>query len=1070
MRLPLLAQLPRSGLHTKHSVAVEREEASGHRRTDEWPDGGGLHLPIVTSPASVTVMAAQAAQSSSSSPAAAAAPAPHVAPCRGPCGDQKGSRVWVVTEKRDEGEQEWVKADVYRIDGRTVYFREVGGGEDFKVTVPTKTIPPTELTPHAVCDGFRYLRSRKPLKETHYGSKKAVDRLGNDELASLLSFMTPCGLSALFPHRSLVRNGAVRQHTNITIDASTPGECQFWASTTTQEAFKLGRRLTSLTSAHVAQPHTHPEWCVNTLTAIVEGHAAGRRVAREGESSIESIHFSCPTDGRASHVYPSRPPHHDYLSRPSPRLQLPSLKSITGLRVREDHEMLEPHKMLERGWVMPQLEVVTTGGTFRLATDDFVHFLRQLIKTSRSLKRLAVGGLWRNATLDVLADMPGGESGERGPLAGLEHLSTVFLGPREDFEELQRLLVSRGCKQSIRHLGVRSTVPFRAGDVRQGERHWLLSLKAFAEAVASPSVDIDCRLSEPVGCLNTFLDPALLDTPSLTKPLQAIAKEAGTIAPFGDPLRKGGAITLEVTQAIIDGSSEVMGSLTKRAQQTAASIIFEKVKKVVILAAEDLDIPEDAPPPYIPALEHLSPQAFPNATGLFVGARPVGLQGPQAAADLTSRMPALTHLKITSAAPDIVDMLRSIGDRVPRSVSLEGFDIGLPPPAPNPLPPASLPRVKNLLVRGHQGMAAAKAAVIGMSSLEEVVVDKADVAGLLTAMGGGRTLNTLRLSFDPPSFRALESADPTHLPVVQSAEVFVPVADRTVYPAADVLAGVKALCRLRDLQQFELELRGASEVRIGGPEDPIHALLGEMQQRHGKTFGTLRRKPAEGCFGYRLLLKARDIQQLLMSEAQIAINAANDHITGSESGGAVRPSVDEVSGQEGGGERCDEPPSFRQQVGAATAAIAATSGVPGSATSSSGVANIASVAAPVAAAAPGFSPSPVPYQAPHLRPPPSLAPSVRPKTPSYICPPPFTPHPTAAMPQPPWPPGPAVVLPAPNPAPAQGMVMPNQVQPPQYLMHPMPPTGNTAGRITRGAWPWATDGRIGRSNRAEATR
>ncbi|CEM14889.1 unnamed protein product [Vitrella brassicaformis CCMP3155] len=248
------------------------------------------------------MMAAQPAQASSSSSAAAAAPAPHGAPCRGPCGYQKGSRVWVVTEKRDEGEQEWVKADVYRIDGRTVYMREVGGGEGFKVTVPTKTIPPTELTPHAVCDGFRYLRSGTPLKETHYGSKKAVDRLGNDELASLFGFFSPCELSALFSHRSPVRNGAVQQHSHITIDASTPAECQFWTSTTTQDAFKLGRRLTNLTSAHVVQPHTHLEWCVKTLTAVVEGHAAGRRAARERESSIESIHFSCPTDVRAGQV------------------------------------------------------------------------------------------------------------------------------------------------------------------------------------------------------------------------------------------------------------------------------------------------------------------------------------------------------------------------------------------------------------------------------------------------------------------------------------------------------------------------------------------------------------------------------------------------------------------------------------------------------------------------------------------------------------------------------------------------------------------------------------------------
>ncbi|CEL94569.1 unnamed protein product [Vitrella brassicaformis CCMP3155] len=808
-------------------------------------------------------MAAQPTQSS----AAAAAPAPHAAPCRGPCGFQEGSRVWVVTEKREEGEQEWVKADVYRIDGRTVYFREVGGGEGFKVTVPTKTIPPTELTPHAVCETASVIsgQSRPPRKP----------------MTAARSFLSPCELSALFPHRSPVRNGAVRQHTHITIDASTPAEYQFWSSTTTQDAFKLGRRLTSLTSAHVVQPHTHLEWCLNTLTAVVEGHAAGRRAARERESFIESIHFSCPTDVRAGHVCPSRP-RHPSLPLPSPRVQLPSLKSITGLR--------EAHGMLERGWVMPHLEGVTTGGTFRLATDDFVRFLRQLIKTSRSLKRLAVGGLRHEATLCVLAGIPEGGRGERGPLAGLEHLSTVLLGPRENFEELQRLLVSLGCKQSIRHLGVGSAVPLR--DLPRGEHHWLHSLKAFAEAVASPSVDIECCLPA-VGCLNTFLDPALLDTPSLAKPLQAIAKGAGTIGGFGGP---EDAITLEVTQAIVDGSNDVMGPLTKRAQQTAASLTFEKVKKVAIWAPEDLHIPDDAPPPSIRALQHLSPQAFPNATQLFVGARPVGPQGPQAAADLTSRMPALDHLTLTSAAPDTVDMLRSIGDRVPRKVQLEGFHMGLPPPAPNPLPPASLPRVKHLLVMGTQGMSAAKAAVAGMSSLDEAIVDTAGVAGLLTAMGGGRTLKSLQLTFHPRSFRALESADLTHLPKVE--RVFVPVFDRTVWPAADVLAGVKALCRLRDLQRFEFCLPEASKDRIGGPEDPIHALLGEMQQRHGTTLGTLMKKHTlvqqglhtrSGHIDYRLLLDAGDIRQILAAEAEahIAGPATASHTTDANTGSSL---------------------------------------------------------------------------------------------------------------------------------------------------------------------------------------
>ncbi|CEM22719.1 unnamed protein product [Vitrella brassicaformis CCMP3155] len=62
---------------------------------------------------------------------------------------KEGSRVQMVTSKREKGKQRWVKADVYRIEergGRTVlYMREVGGHrEEFKVVVPhNETTAPT---------------------------------------------------------------------------------------------------------------------------------------------------------------------------------------------------------------------------------------------------------------------------------------------------------------------------------------------------------------------------------------------------------------------------------------------------------------------------------------------------------------------------------------------------------------------------------------------------------------------------------------------------------------------------------------------------------------------------------------------------------------------------------------------------------------------------------------------------------------------------------------------------------------------------------------------------------------
>jgi len=61
---------------------------------------------------------------------------------------KKGTRVWMVTDGREKGKQEWVKAVVYRTEEETsgataVSMREVAGREEFRVVVPhqAKTSP-----------------------------------------------------------------------------------------------------------------------------------------------------------------------------------------------------------------------------------------------------------------------------------------------------------------------------------------------------------------------------------------------------------------------------------------------------------------------------------------------------------------------------------------------------------------------------------------------------------------------------------------------------------------------------------------------------------------------------------------------------------------------------------------------------------------------------------------------------------------------------------------------------------------------------------------------------------------
>ena len=62
--------------------------------------------------------------------------------------NKNGTRVWMVTDGREKGSQEWVKAAVYRTEessGATrVSMREVEGTEEFRVVVPHQT----KASPH----------------------------------------------------------------------------------------------------------------------------------------------------------------------------------------------------------------------------------------------------------------------------------------------------------------------------------------------------------------------------------------------------------------------------------------------------------------------------------------------------------------------------------------------------------------------------------------------------------------------------------------------------------------------------------------------------------------------------------------------------------------------------------------------------------------------------------------------------------------------------------------------------------------------------------------------------------
>ncbi|CEM19220.1 unnamed protein product [Vitrella brassicaformis CCMP3155] len=250
------------------------------------------------------------------SSSAAAAPQAEAMPSPTPCRYKEGSRVQMVTSKREKGKQRWVKADVYRIEegssGRTaLHLREVGGHrEEFKVLVPHNE---TKTSPHGqqAHGGFRL--THKNLADQD-DNTTALRGLGDDHLSCVFSLMTPRELSAL-PTLSKqwpqVRKGALRQQTHIAIDSSTEDARQFWDNMTPEEAFQLGKKLVNLTALTLVQPRHERSWCLRSMICIVEGHAAGRREACEtkgqqhmSKGSLETVELTTTSTTTTSNSSP----------------------------------------------------------------------------------------------------------------------------------------------------------------------------------------------------------------------------------------------------------------------------------------------------------------------------------------------------------------------------------------------------------------------------------------------------------------------------------------------------------------------------------------------------------------------------------------------------------------------------------------------------------------------------------------------------------------------------------------------------------------------------------------------
>ncbi|CEM36820.1 unnamed protein product [Vitrella brassicaformis CCMP3155] len=586
-------------------------------------------------------MAAAASSSSAASPQAEAMASPT------PCRYKEGSRVQMVTSGREKGKQRWVKADVYRLDQTSgaakVSMREVGGREEFRLVVPHSK---TNTSPHdqQAHGGFRLTHKNSAHQEDYTMAPRG---LGDDHLTCVFSFMTPRELSAL-PTLSKqwpqVRKGALRQQTHIDIDCSTEADSQFWYNMTTEEAFQLGKKLVNLTALSLVQPYPDQSWylaldldldqswCLGSMISVVEGHADGRREAREkeghqhmAEGSLETIEFTTATTTITT-TTTSLPLdlHHSFFAPPP---TLPALRAVTGA-VREHRELAD------RGWKMPALEYVDLGGLDHKQLGRF-------IRSSSSLKEVGGRRSWGEwATL--FEHFPVASAGRPGPLRRLRTIGGIARGgfEGEEVRRLQDVLSSRGCREALTSLDV-EIPPFKD----QVLEHLLAVDDFINTCCVSPDVPLSVEIfyaSEGFELSLFYAD----DFPSRPSPfIKTTIQEAA---------RRTSHVSCTISQ---DDITHPIHTPSQAAIEIASSLSFE-CWGLVVRSANGFGPPPGTTPPTPAIIEHLQP--FPRARELRVYS-PVG--GPVGRL-LAEKMPmqvGRVWFDVAVSAQDRIGVLEALG-------------------------------------------------------------------------------------------------------------------------------------------------------------------------------------------------------------------------------------------------------------------------------------------------------------------------------------------------------------------------------------------------------------------------
>ncbi|CEL91923.1 unnamed protein product [Vitrella brassicaformis CCMP3155] len=402
---------------------------------------------------------------------------------------------------------------------------------------------------------------------------------------------------------SLIHTAALHQQTHVAIDSSTDIDRHFWDNMTTEKAFQLGKRLVNLTALTLVQPRRGRSWCLGSMINVVEGHAAGRREAREkegqrlmAEGSLETIDFTTAPTRTSRSSPPSLP-----VTQPP---TLHALRAVTGA--------VHQHSVLaDRGWKMPALEYVDQDGWGASELGRFV-------SSSPSLKE--VGGRRRSwgqwATL--FEHFPEAPDGQPGPLSHLQSIGGIE-HPRNrqtsEITRLQNVLSSRGCRKSLTSLDVELS-PFRDHD----DLSALLAVDRFINTCCtSPDVPLYVTVLRGIFNLAVFYADAFPRRPSPF--IKTAIKEAA---------RQTRYVYYRLSQHDV---THPLDDPSPAATDIASSLSFDEARRVSVHNANGFAPPPGTPPPAPAIINDL--QQFPRAGELYFSSR----LGVAAGRLLAQRMP-----------------------------------------------------------------------------------------------------------------------------------------------------------------------------------------------------------------------------------------------------------------------------------------------------------------------------------------------------------------------------------------------------------------------------------------------